>query len=121
MAKKYLDRNVNQVITWSRNQVKDPTQDWTDLCQSPLPAGVRRAGVGRVRDHRMAEDPESAEEDRRETIRRATRRTPLLRHRQVGACCDRHRETHQRQLPLQRLRPARHDRRVLARVPSLGR
>jgi len=34
MAKKYLPRNVNEVITWSRNQVKDPTQDWTGLCQS---------------------------------------------------------------------------------------
>ena len=34
MAKKYLERNVNEVITWSRNQVKDPTQDWTGLCQS---------------------------------------------------------------------------------------
>ena len=34
MAKKYLTRNVNEVITWSRNQVKDPTQDWTGLCQS---------------------------------------------------------------------------------------
>ena len=34
MAKKYLSRNVNEVITWSRNQVKDPTQDWTGLCQS---------------------------------------------------------------------------------------
>lgn len=34
MAKKYLERNVNQVITWSRNQIKDPTQDWNGLCQS---------------------------------------------------------------------------------------
>jgi len=34
MAKKYLPRNINEVITWSRNQVKDPTQDWTGLCQS---------------------------------------------------------------------------------------
>ena len=34
MPKKYLPRNVNEVITWSRNQVKDPTQDWTGLCQS---------------------------------------------------------------------------------------
>jgi len=34
MAKKYLSRNINEVITWSRNQVKHPTQDWTGLCQS---------------------------------------------------------------------------------------
>ena len=34
MAKKYLPRNINEVITWSRNQVKNPTQDWTGLCQS---------------------------------------------------------------------------------------
>ena len=34
MAKKYLSRNINEVITWSRNQIKDPTQDWTGLCQS---------------------------------------------------------------------------------------
>ena len=34
MAKKYLTRNINEVITWSRNQVKNPTQDWTGLCQS---------------------------------------------------------------------------------------
>ena len=34
MAKKYLERNINEVITWSRNQIKDPTQDWTGLCQS---------------------------------------------------------------------------------------
>ena len=34
MAKKYLPRTVNQVITWSRGQIKDPTQDWTGLCQS---------------------------------------------------------------------------------------
>jgi len=34
VAKKYLERNINEVITWSRNQIKDPTQDWTGLCQS---------------------------------------------------------------------------------------
>ena len=34
MAKKYLERNINEVITWSRNQIKDPSQDWTGLCQS---------------------------------------------------------------------------------------
>ena len=31
---KILPRSVDEVIKWSRNQIKDPTQSWRGLCQS---------------------------------------------------------------------------------------
>lgn len=31
---KYLDRDVKEVMTWARAQRKDPSRDWTMLCQS---------------------------------------------------------------------------------------
>ena len=34
MKAKILDRTADQVIAWSRAQVRNPTQDWTGLCQS---------------------------------------------------------------------------------------
>lgn len=33
-AKKLLPRTVNEVIQWSREQRRDPTQSWAGLCQS---------------------------------------------------------------------------------------
>lgn len=39
----YLNRSVDDIIDWSRNQITHPTQDWYNLCQSH----VRQAmGVG---------------------------------------------------------------------------
>jgi hypothetical protein len=74
MPKKYLDRNVNQVITWSRNQVKDPTQDWTALVsKSHCRQAYGVAGLGRVRDHCMACYPSGAEADRDQTVIGSTR------------------------------------------------
>ena len=121
MAKKYLERNVNQVITWSRNQIKDPTQDWTGLCQSHcrhaygVPAWAGSAIIAWNKIPRSAEAPVGA------PLGRATRRTPLLRHRPVRACSDRDREAHELQLPVERLRPQGHDRRLFAGVPEVGR
>ena len=34
MKAKILDRTADQVIAWSRVQVRNPKQDWTGLCQS---------------------------------------------------------------------------------------
>lgn len=45
MAKKYLERNVNQVITWSRNQVS-----FLIMLQMPFDASCN--GRGTPNDHR---------------------------------------------------------------------
>jgi hypothetical protein len=101
MAKKYLERNVNQVITWSRNQVKDPTQDWTALCQShcrqaygvPAWAGSAIIAWRKIpkRQKKTGGKPSDAPRGR----------AAVLRHREVGSRRDRDREAHQLQLPLE--------------------
>lgn len=31
---KYLDRTVDEVLAWSRSEIRNPTRDWRGMCQS---------------------------------------------------------------------------------------